>query len=61
VDPGMISVAQYRGMGGRPGTGPELENTTEIALPGPTRAPVEGPRRQGQGQRQERQDRQERR
>lgn len=47
VDPGMISVSQYRATAGRPAPGPELENTSEIALPGPTRAPVEGPQRQG--------------
>ena len=60
VDPGMISVAQYRGTGSRPGTGPELENTTEIALPGPTRAPVEAPRRQAQAPQQRHQQQQER-
>ena len=60
VDPGMISVAQYRGTASRPGTGPELENTTEIALPGPTRAPVEAPRRQAQAQAPQQQQQQER-
>jgi hypothetical protein len=49
ADPGMISVAQYRSAASRAGGAPELENTTETPLPGDTRGPVEGARRQGQG------------
>jgi hypothetical protein len=47
VDPGMISVAQYRAAARRPAGAPQLTDTAQIPLPGPTRAPVEGARRPG--------------
>ena len=48
VDPGMISVAQYRAAPPGPQGEADLENTAEAPLTGYTRAPVEEAHRQGQ-------------
>jgi hypothetical protein len=48
IDPGMISVTQYRSAANQAGAGPELENTAQTPLPGYTRPPVDGAHQQGQ-------------
>jgi hypothetical protein len=54
IDPGMISVAQYRATSMRPQTDPQLTNTAHAALTGRTPAPDEEVRGQGRGQGQQR-------
>lgn len=47
VDPGMISVSQYRAAAPRPTVEAELENTVEASSGEFTRAAIEEPRREG--------------
>lgn len=49
VDPGMISVAQYRAAPSRPGGEPELTNGATAQLPAFTRVPIEDAQRRTRG------------